>query len=70
MPDDRDRLQARLEPGRTLIVRGRHYVIDALHTGRGGEVHVQGTWRGDRLSETVIWPYNDVRRRVAPDSTS
>jgi hypothetical protein len=70
MPDDRDRPQACLEPGRTLIVRGRRYMIDALHTGRGGEVHVQGTRKSDRVSETVIWPYNDVRRRLAPDSTS
>jgi len=62
--------KAPLEPGQTLAVRGRHYVIDALHTGRDGQLRVQGTWRGDRLSETVIWPYNDVRRRIVPGSTS
>ncbi|HKM62486.1 MAG TPA: hypothetical protein VJY39_08350 [Acidisphaera sp.] len=69
MRDDRSS-KAVLEPGQTLAIRGRRYVIDAVHTGRDGQMHVQGTWRGNRLSETVIWPYNDVRRWVVPASTS
>lgn len=68
MHDPRHR-QAPLEPGQTLMVRGRRYVIDALRTGRNGETQVQATWRGDRLIETVLWRYNDVWARVATDST-
>ena len=56
MPDAQHR-QPPLEPGQTLMVRGRRYVIDALRTGRNGDTQVQAT------------RYNDVRARVATDST-
>ena len=60
--------QPQLEPGQTLLIRGRLYVIDALHTARDGQTHVQATWRGDRRIETVLWRYSDVwqqaRRRT------
>ena len=53
--------EAPLEPGQTLNIRGRRWVIDGLHRGRDGVVQVQVTWKGDRRSETVVWPADAVR---------
>ena len=65
MPKSRT-VQVPLQPGQTLSIRGRQWVVDALRTSQNGEVHVQVTWRGDRQSETVLWPYDDMRGRMAP----
>ena len=65
MPESRT-VQVPLQPGQTLSIRGRQWVVDALRTSQNGEVHVQVTWRGDRQSETVLWPYDDMRGRMAP----
>jgi len=65
MPESRN-VQVPLLPGQTVSIRGRQWVVDGLRTSQNGAVHVQVTWRGDRQNETVVWPYDDMRGRMAP----
>jgi hypothetical protein len=54
-----------LQPGETVMIRGRSWVVDGLRPGRNGKMEIQTTRRVERLTETVRWPA-DVFLGYAP----
>ena len=53
-----------LELGAILMIKGPPWVVDALWTGRNGDVRIQTTHRTERRSETVLWPADVVQGLV------
>ncbi|HKM63739.1 MAG TPA: hypothetical protein VJY39_14735 [Acidisphaera sp.] len=53
-----------LQPGSIVMIKGRSWVVDALRTGRDGDMEIQTTRRTERRSETVLWPADVVQGLV------
>jgi hypothetical protein len=49
-----------LQPGRTVVIRGRPFVVESLRAGRNGEVQIQAIRRTERWSETVLLPADAI----------
>jgi len=53
-----------LQPGGTVVIRGRSFVVESLRRGRNGDVQIQATRRSGRWSETVLWPAEAIEGRA------
>ena len=65
MTDDQTRTLD-LQPGRTVVIRGRSFVVESLRRGRNGDVQIQATRRTGRWSETVLWPAEAILGQAIP----